>query len=226
MAKTNFAGIKPVNKEQEDLFDELNKMAKGTTSCLAVTGKAGTGKSLIIGAYILDQITKNPNTKVVFSKPMEIVGGSKYFGTVPGDVQEKFSPFLLNYKYLFEKLNGKNGAMMFDMFITQGVVSFTPIELMRGVSFPKDTIVYLDECQNIDEHMILTLGTRVEEGCQLIISGDLNQIDILRAKFKSGLATLVENEKYQKSKITGHVHLVKVERGPIAELFAEIFESE
>lgn len=218
-----YLGIKPKNKEQVLLFDLLSNK---DISVVTVTGRAGTGKSFLIGAYLAEQLVNKKIKKLVISKPMEIVGASKYFGTVPGGVEEKFEPFLLNFRYLFEKLAGENGKGYFDMFVRKGQIEFMPLELMRGVSFAEDTIVYLDEAQNVTDHIINTLGTRIGENCRLIVSGDLNQIDVQTKGFHSGLTTLINNEVFKVSPITGHIHLLKVERGPVAELFAKIFNSE
>jgi PhoH-like ATPase len=219
----NFFDIRPKNKEQVMLFDLLNDEK---IQVVTVTGKAGTGKSLIIGAYLTELITGGFVDKVVISKPMEIVGTSKYFGTVPGDENQKFSPFLINFKYLFDKLTGEKGRSYFDMMQSKGAIEFMPLELMRGVSFGERTIVYLDEAQNIDDHVMKTLGTRVGEGCRLIITGDYNQVDVKTKGFQPGLLKVIENDFFQKSPITGHIHLLKVERGPVAELFTRIFEEE
>lgn len=219
----SFFDIRPKNKEQIMLFDLLKDE---TIQVVTVTGKAGTGKSLVIGAYLTEMITGGHVDKVVISKPMEIVGNSKYFGTVPGDENEKFSPFLLNFKYLFDKLTGKNGKSYFDVMQTKGVIEFMPLELMRGVSFADRTIVYLDEAQNIDDHVMKTLGTRIGEGCRLIISGDYNQVDVKTKGFQPGLLRVVENDHFKMSPLSGHIHLLKVERGPVAELFTKIFEEE
>lgn len=219
--KWELFGISPKNKEQTMLFDLLsNESIKVVT----VTGKAGTGKSLLIGAYLCDGLMSNDIEKVVISKPMEIVGNSKYYGTVPGDKDEKYSPFLLNFKYLFDKLSGPKGKSYFDMYVKKGMVEFMPLELMRGVSFTGNTVVYLDEAQNVDSHVIKTLGTRIGDDARLIISGDYNQIDVKTKDFKPGLLQVIENELFKKSAITGHLELIKTERGPVAELFTEIFE--
>lgn len=219
----SYLGIKPRNKEQVLLFDLLGNK---DISVVTVTGRAGTGKSFLIGAYLAEQLTTKKIKKLVISKPMEIVSASKYFGTVPGGVEEKFEPFLLNFRYLFEKLAGENGKSYFDMFVRKGQIEFMPLELMRGVSFAEGTIVYLDEAQNVNDHVINTLGTRIGDDCRLIISGDLNQVDVTTKDFKSGLTTLINNNVFKQSPITGHIHLLKVERGPVAELFAKIFNSE
>jgi PhoH-like ATPase len=219
----DFFGVIPKNKEQIMLF---NVLADESLKVVTVTGKAGTGKSLLIGSYLCDALTKKKIDKIVISKPMEIVGGSKYYGTVPGDSDEKFAPFLLNFKYLFDKLAGDKGKSYFDMFLTKGLIEFMPLELMRGVSFSGNTVVYLDEAQNVDDHIIKTLGTRIGEESRLIISGDYNQVDVKTKGFKPGIMKVIESEIFKQSPITGHIHLLKVERGPVAELFTKIFEEE
>jgi len=217
--KLEFFGIKPKNKEQAFLFDML---ADENLKVVTVTGKAGTGKSLLIGAYLLEMINEGKIEKLVISKPMEIVGNTKYFGTVPGDSKEKFDPFLLNFKYLFEKLSDEGGAY-FEAMVRKGQIEFVPLELMRGVSFGGNTAVYLDEAQNINDHVIKTLGTRIGDDSRLIMSGDYNQIDVKGAEFKSGIITVTESPVFNMSSITGHINLLKIERGPVAELFAKIY---
>lgn len=219
-----FFGVRPRNKEQQLLFDLLDDER---VKVLTVTGKAGTGKSLLIGAWVVDQLTTKKIEKIVISKPMEVVGGSsKYWGTLPGDRDEKFDPFLINFKYLFTKLAGEKGTSYFDMFVQKGNIEFMPLELMRGVSFAGNTVVYLDEAQNITPDVIKTLGTRIGEESRLLISGDYNQVDNKAKDFKSGLLQVIKSEIFRKSGITGHIHLLKCERGPVAELFGEIFEDE
>ena len=221
----DFFDIRPKNKEQQFLFDLLDNER---VRVLTITGRAGTGKSLLVGAWLVEQLTTNKIGKIVISKPMEIVGGSssRYWGTMPGDKNEKFEPFLLNFKYLFEKLSGEKGATYFDMMVGRGSIEFMPLELLRGVSFPGNTAVWLDETQNVDTHVLKTLGTRIGDDCRLIISGDYNQVDNRAKDFKPGLLQVIESEVFKKSSITGHLHLLKCERGPVAELFGEIFEDE
>lgn len=219
----NFFDIRPRNKEQTMLMDLLKDES---IQVVTVTGRAGTGKSLIIGAYLTEMLTEKKCKKVVISKPMEIVGNSKYFGTVPGDENEKFSPFLLNFKYLFDKLAGEKGKSYFEIMQSKGAIEFMPMELMRGVSFPEGTIVYVDEAQNCSDHIIKTVGTRIGEGCRLILTGDYNQVDVKDKGFKPGILSVIESPLYKESPLTGHLHLLKVERGPVAELFTKIFEEE
>jgi len=218
--KREFFGVNARNKEQHFLMDLL---ADESIKVLAVTGKAGTGKSLLIGAYICDLLLSKKVEKVVISKPMEVVTTSRYFGIVPGDTSEKFDPFLLNFKYLLQKLAGEKGKNYFDLFQQKGQIEFMPLELMRGVSFGDNTIVYLDEAQNISPHVIKTLGTRMGEESRLFMSGDFNQVDIQTKGFTPGLLTVVDSEIYKSSPISAQIHLLKIERGVVAELFAKIY---
>lgn len=217
----NFYGVSPKNDEQKELF----KLLSSDKKVIAVTGRAGSGKSLILGAYCAEMITSGEYTNIVFSKPMEVVGSGKFLGAMPGDENEKFDPFLMSFRYLFQKLSGEKGAGLFDFYVKKELIKFIPIEFMRGISFPEGTLVYVDEAQNLDSHSIHTLGTRLEDGCRLLLSGDLNQVDVKTKNFTSGLEKVISSEAFDRSRITGHVHLTKIERGAIASLFADIFES-
>lgn len=218
-----FFDVKPRNKEQALLFDMLSNQ---DIKVCTITGRAGTGKSLLIGAYISEMLMSKKVTKVVISKPMETVGSGKFLGAMPGDQDSKFDPFLINFKYLFVKLAGPKGGAYFDAHVKKGLIQFLPIEFMRGVSFADDTIVWVDECQNINASVTKTIGTRIGEDSRLILSGDYNQIDSKEKEFKPGIVEIISSEMFKKSPITGHLHLLKVERGPVSQLFSDIFEDE
>lgn len=219
--KLEYFSIKPKNKEQAMLLDLL---ADESVKVCAITGRAGTGKSLLIGAYLLEMISEGKIDKLIFSKPLEIVGDSRFWGTTPGGIEEKISPFLFSFKFLFEKLSEEGGAY-FDALVKKGLIEFMPLELMRGVSFGGNTCIYLDEAQNIPRNTLHMLGSRLGDESRLFVSGDINQVDIKSKDFKPGIIELTDHEVFRSSPITGQINLIKVERGPVAQLFADIYES-
>lgn len=58
----------------------------------------------------------------------------------------------------------------------KGKLTFEPIDYIRGVTFT-DTIIVVEEAQNLTPHQIKTIVTRVGEGTKMIFTGDLGQID-------------------------------------------------
>ena len=98
----------------------------------------------------------------------------KGLGSLPGDITEKFNPFLMP---LYDKLD----EIVFEgdtAFLKQnGRISAVPINFMRGASW-NDKLVIADEAQNFTFKELTTLITRIGEGSKLIICGDFMQSDI------------------------------------------------
>lgn len=242
------SGLKPRNKEQTML---LSTLLDDSIPVQIVTGKAGTGKTLLALAAAMHKVEEGTYDKIIMTKPMSQVG--KYeLGILPGTVQEKFLPFLMNYATNIEVLLGSaaehakeekrkgakrgngNGMVTTDSyssamsnlmadFLTTYNVEIVPIQVFRGASFQKAVII-VDEIQVLGTHEILTIGTRVAEGSKLILMGDLNQRDENIAKKATGLWKAIHTEKMKQSGLVSYIDLIKVERGPVAELFASVFE--
>lgn len=219
----DFFGIKARNTEQLYLQNILNDPG---IRCIIITGAAGCGKSLCVGSYALHQVmNQKSHKKMILSKPLEIVTSSRFWGTTPGGEQEKFSPFLKSFQILFEDLVSGDGTAYIKAMIDQKVIDFMPLELMRGATL-KNSICWYDEAQNLNYHECETLGSRIDDvgNTKLVMSGDLNQRDRRINKQRTGLWKLVTSPHFIKSHHTAHIHLKKIERGEIAELFFDIFD--
>jgi predicted ribonuclease YlaK len=198
---------------------------------IVVTGAAGTGKSTAIGAYALDRVMKKGEdsfAKMILSKPLDIVTKTRYWGTVPGDENDKFGPFLKSFSIMFENMIGKSGAQYIKTAIEKKIIEFMPLELMRGATL-RDAIVWYDEAQNLNAHEAATLGTRIDDvgNSKLVLSGDLNQRDRQNLKRSmTGLHKLCTSPYFLRSPLTAHVDLKVIERGEIAELFHNVFEKD
>jgi predicted ribonuclease YlaK len=165
---------------------------------------------------------------MILSKPLEIVTKSRYWGTVPGDEDEKFDPFLKSYQIMFEDMaGGRKGQNYIAEAMDQGIIDFLPLELMRGASL-KDCLAWFDEAQNLNHHECNSLGSRIDDegDSKLILSGDLNQRDRNLSKKQTGLMKMVSSEPFLKSSLTAHVHLTQNERGEISQLFYDIFDKD
>lgn len=225
--KIHYYGIEPRNREQTLLF---NLMENPDVRVIVVTGAAGTGKSTAIGAYALEQVMgegENDYDKLVLSKPLEIVTKTRYWGTVPGDEADKFGPFLKSFAIMFENMIGKNGARYIKSAIENKQIEFLPLELMRGATL-RNSIVWYDEAQNLNQHECATLGTRIDDvgHSKLVLSGDLNQRDRNISRLHTGLHTLCTDPHFLRSPLTAHIDLKVIERGEIAELFHNVFEKD
>ena len=215
-ADFSVSDIHPRNKEQIMAFAML---MDDSVPLSVLTGRAGTGKTLLTLAVALEKISEGVYEKLILTRPMSQVG-KRDLGALPGDVKDKFGPYLSNYMSNLEFLvGGKNVSHAID----QARIEFMPLQLIRGASF-FNTFVIADECQVLDHHEMLTLGTRIGEGSKLVVMGDLNQRDEKIAQDKTGIYKLMQDNVFKRSPLTAAIELLKVERSELAKLFAEAFE--
>lgn len=217
-------GIRPKNKEQRMALDAL---LDDTVGVVALTGRAGTGKTLLSLAAAIQKIEDKVYDRIIITRPMSQVG-KRDLGILPGDINEKFNPYLMNYMCNIEqiiKFDKKSRTKITDIndVFDRYNIQVVPLQVIRGASFV-NTFIIADETQVLDYHEMATLGTRVGEGSKLVILGDLNQRDEKIAIPSTGLYKFINNEKAMASPLVASIELLKCERGPIATLFADVFE--
>jgi PhoH-like ATPase len=94
------------------------------------------------------------------------------------------------------------------------------LAFIRGRSL-SDTYVIVDEAQNLTPHEIKTIITRAGEGCKMVFTGDVQQIDAPYLDMQSnGLAYMIDKMKGQE--IFQHVNLVKGERSKLSEIASKL----
>lgn len=214
--KVKAKDIKPRKSNEEQLV-LLDALLNDDIPVVVVTGSAGTGKTLLTIAAALQKVEDCKYDRIIITKPIEQVGEND-FGILPGTIQEKFTPFLGNYTSNLEEIYGQP---VHDPTIAG--MEMVPIQFIRGISW-NNKFVIADEIQPLTHHEILTLGTRVGKGTKLVMMGDLNQRDRDIAIGDTGLHHLVNHPIFQKSALTAHINLTKVERSKVTQLFTEVFE--
>jgi len=209
-------GLAPRNREQAFALDAL---MDDTIPVVVLTGIAGSGKTILTLAVALEKIQTNEYKRVIITRPMSHVG--KYpLGALPGDVEEKFGPYLLNYTTNLEQFVGKKRV---DDLLDQCRFEMVPIQLMRGASF-NQCLVIADEVQVCDYSEILAIGTRIGEGSKIVLMGDLSQRDEKISREKTGLFKLTNDFKAKSSPLVAAIELQKCERSDTASFFADLFE--
>ncbi len=205
---------KPRNKEQQFA---LNLLMDPQIPVVSLIGKAGSGKTLLALAAGLEQtIGTNPAyKKVVVTKPVEPVG--KDIGFLPGTLEEKMLPWLAPIQDNLQFLMGDD-RMTLDMYQEKGRIEIEAMTFIRGRSISNAFIV-IDEVQNMTQHEIKTVLTRVGEGTKIVLTGDIEQIDnVYIDATNNGLSYVVERLKDES--ITGHITLLKGERSKVATIAA------
>jgi PhoH-like ATPase len=212
-------GVTPRNKEQRMALDSL---LDDSIKVVSLTGRAGSGKTLLSLAVAMHKSENKIYDKIIFCKNTIPVG--KEMGFLPGDLNDKFMPYnqgaLCNFEYL---LGNKNNLIM-DA-IEQYRIDFLPTAVIRGSSW-HNALIIVDEVQNLDRHEVLTLGTRIAEGSKLVLLGDLAQIDAKIKKDNTGIFSFVNHQLSMDKSFVSHIHLIKDERSEVSKLFSDVFSEE
>ncbi|MDF1548257.1 MAG: PhoH family protein [Bacteroidales bacterium] len=219
VVKEKASGITPRNAEQTFALDAL---LRPEIKLISLTGKAGTGKTLLALAAALQQ--KKDFEQIYLSRPI-IALGDKDIGFLPGSAKEKIGPYMqplidnLNViKNRYGK-NSKNYARIEEMQEEEKLM-ITPLAYIRGRSL-SNVYFIVDEAQNLTPHEVKTIITRAGEGTKMIFTGDIQQIDSPYLDEKSnGLSYLADRMKGQD--IFAHVNLIKGERSYLADLASDL----
>ena len=217
--KQGVFGIEPRNAEQTF---SLNALMNQDVKLVSLTGKAGTGKTLLALAAALQQ---NKSFKqILLARPI-VPLANRDLGFLPGDVNDKIGPYM---QPLFDNLSViKNSHspksrenILIEEMQRDDQLLITPLAYIRGRSL-SDVYFIVDEAQNLTPHEVKTIITRAGAGTKIIFTGDIEQIDSpYLDKTSNGLAYLTEKMKGQD--IFAHVNLVKGERSYLAELASDL----
>lgn len=201
----------------------LNLLKDNDFLIVCALGPAGTGKTTLALSQAIEDLTKQKRN-IILTKSTNMVQGknNNAFGPVPGDVKEKYSPYIDSFQIVLNKvLGGQDAKQYLDVLIEKEKIKFMPIEFTRGCTFENCTLI-LDEAQNLTWHELKTLMSRMGENSKLIVCGDPNQIDANLSWENTGLNILLTSNAFQNSYIAGVIHLTKCYRGAIPELIYQI----
>ena len=214
--KTITINVKCKTENQKKLVDSIKN--NEITIC---SGLPGSGKTFLSCAEALKLVTLEEKYKrIVLIKSITPLKNEE-IGHLPGDLKEKMAPIMESFTDNIRKLIGKSRM---DKLIELGVIEIVPIAFARGRSID-NSVILIDEAQNITLDNIRTLMTRIGDNSKMVIMGDVKQKD-LRNKKDSSLGVVLE--KFKDVKGFGCVELRNPEdviRNPIIKLIEEIFET-
>ena len=220
LVKTREAyGIRPRNDEQLMALDAL---LNPKIELVALTGGAGTGKTLLALAAALEQ--ERDYEQIVLSRPAVILGNQD-LGFLPGDQKAKMGPFLQplmdNFNVIKSQFKpGSREAQKLEGMLTQEKLLIEPLAYIRGRSLGRCYFI-IDEAQNLTPHEIKTIITRAGEGTKMVFTGDIFQIDQpYLDQWSNGLTHL--EDKLSGQKIFQHIFLRKGERSRLSEMAAKL----
>ena len=217
--KISAYGIDPRNAEQTFSIDALTRQE---IQLVALTGKAGTGKTLLALAAAMHQ---RKNYKQIFLARPIVPLANRDLGYLPGDVQEKLDPYMQplhdNLTVIKHKFNqNSNEYQKIEDMLKEEKLLITPLAYIRGRSLSKIYFI-VDEAQNLTPHEVKTIITRAGEGTKLVFTGDIEQIDSPYLDTGSNGLTYL-TDKMRGQDIFAHVNLVKGERSFLAELASKL----
>ena len=212
-------GIIPRNAEQ---CFALNMLMDDSVKLVSMTGKAGTGKTLLAIAAALE---KRKNYYQIYVARPIVPLSNKDIGYLPGDIDSKIGPYMqplhdnlavIRNQYPQNDRNAKRIGEMLELEKLQ----ITPLAYIRGRSLVKVFFI-VDEAQNLTPNEIKTIITRAGEGTKLVFTGDIFQIDHpYLDSHTNGLSYLISRMKGQK--LYAHINLEKGERSELAEIAANL----
>ena len=216
----NVAGIHPLNLEQRFALDAL---LDDRIKLVTITGKAGTGKTLLaVAAGLYKVFAEDEYNRLLIFRPTMPVG--RDIGFLPGDIKEKMQPWMQPIYDAVELIREQdkrspNRVLPQDIMESEEI-SIEPLTFIRGRSIPHQYII-IDEAQNLTPLEVKTVITRVGNGTKIVLTGDPHQIDNPYVdSLSNGLVYLVNRLRH--SHIAAHIGLQKGERSELAEAAANL----
>jgi PhoH-like ATPase len=215
VTKRGAYGVEPRNAEQIFALDAL---LRPDIQLVTMTGRAGTGKTLLALAAALEQ--RRLYHQIYLARPV-VPLGNRDIGFLPGDVKSKLDPYMQplwdNISVIRNRLSpeSRENKALSEM-IEHEKIQVAPLAYIRGRSL--DHVFFIvDEAQNLTPHEVKTIITRAGEGSKVVFTGDIQQIDTPYLDSQSnGLTVLIDRMKDQD--LFAHVNLLKGERSHLAEL--------
>ena len=212
-------GIMPRNAEQSFA---LHMLMDNRIQLVSLSGKAGTGKTLLALAAALE--LRSEYRQIFLARPI-VPLSNRDLGFLPGDIQSKLDPYM---QPLFDNLSvirhqfksNDKRSIKINELLEQNKLLITPLTYIRGRSLQKSFFI-VDEAQNLTPHEVKTVITRAGEGTKVVFTGDIHQIDHpYLDKRSNGLTYLISRMKGQD--VFAHITLEKGERSELAELASNL----
>lgn len=176
--------VKPQTDNQKIAFEEFFQGQN-----LVLHGLAGTGKTFISMYMAMKELmdSDSPYRHILIVRSAI---PSQDLGALPGSYEEKIAPYEEPYDCICDELFPKQ-ANSYDTLKANGFLTFMPVSYIRGITF-SDSIIIVDECQNLNFHQLDSVITRVGENSKIIFSGDYTQSDLKRDKEKDGIVKFMD----------------------------------
>lgn len=218
-AALNLSPLKAVKAKSQEQAIALNYLNDPDMEIVSLGGKAGTGKSLLSIVSGISQVSgTNPlYRKIVVIRPLFAVGGQD-IGFLPGDADDKMEPWK---KAIYDSVEGLVDPATMEHLTKENMIDVMPATFLRGRTF-HNTYVVVDEAQNFEASVLLTILSRIGAGSKIVFLWDATQKDNTRLGYGDGIVSVVD--KLRKESMFAHISLVRSERSRVAEIAGTILE--
>ena len=184
ISSSDLVEVKPITDNQKLVFESYKK---GLNQFLF--GCAGTGKTFVSLYLAFQEVLKNetPYERVVVVRSLI---PTREIGFLPGAEEDKAALYQVPYsnmvQFMFKQPNEQAFSMLYDRLKAQGSFYFLSTSFLRGLTFD-NSIIIVDECQNLNFHELDTIITRVGQDSKIIFCGDFMQTDLTKMNERNGL---------------------------------------
>ena len=161
--------VKCLNEKQKQLKNAIEE-----EEIIISIGPAGTGKTYVSLKTALHILKTQPQyRRIVLIKSLQVIKGEET-GFLPGTLREKMEPYMHSFTGNIDKILGDRVTC--GKLMDAGVISVEPIAFIRGNTLD-NSIIIIDETQNIDMHTFKTIVTRIGKNSKMVFLGDIEQVD-------------------------------------------------
>jgi predicted ribonuclease YlaK len=189
IGSSNLISVKPITDNQKIVFETWKKKQNQF-----LFGCAGTGKTFV-SLYLALQDVMNLQTKYDKVVLVRSLIPTREIGFLPGDEEDKAALYQVPYsnmmQFMFTQPNEQAFSMLYDRLKSQGSFYFLSTSFLRGLTFD-NSIIIVDECQNLNFHELDTIITRVGQDSKIMFCGDFGQSDLTRLNEKNGLMNFLQ----------------------------------
>ncbi|MCQ2610699.1 MAG: PhoH family protein [Treponema sp.] len=149
------------------------------------TGPAGCGKTFLAVAEALRLVLSKEKKGIVLTRP--VVEAGENLGFLPGDLEQKISPYL---RPLYDSMEYLLSKETVKRLVENDIIEMAPLAYMRGRTL-NNCVIILDEAQNTTSEQMKMFLTRMGNGSKVIVTGDVTQIDLPK-RVGSGLVNALD----------------------------------
>lgn len=177
----NIRRVEPKTRNQKLVFEAYQEGQN-----LLCHGVAGTGKTFLsIYLSLKDTLQKKYNQLVIVRSAVP----TRDIGYLPGTQAAKTKVYEQPYINIATELFNRGDA--YENLKVRGMIKFIPTSFIRGITLD-NSIVLVDECQNLTFHELDSIITRLGENSRIIFSGDFRQTDLQKNEDKQGLRMFMD----------------------------------